>query len=58
MTEYIGVNPGGLGVATPRFWGGVVAGVVGGHEQVSEKTRAYFAQKLSFFRLFYRKEKN
>jgi len=45
----MGVNIGGLGVANPRFWVGVV-GVLGGCERVSQNTIAYFGQKVAYVR--------
>jgi len=52
----IGVNPGGLGVATSPDFGLGVVGVLGGRERVSENTIAYFAQKASFLSCFFPKK--
>ena len=61
---YIGVDPGGLGVATPRFWAGGRGRSQGGRERVSENTIAYFdpfciESTLDIFIVFFiRIEKN
>ena len=46
-------HPGGLGVATPRFWPGGHGGSQGSRLRVSENTVAYFAQKVCQKNVFF-----